>query len=213
MDEHGREILEFVGGEVASRPAPPWLAEENRAGSVARLLRRYDDAVASLGIPEHLVVPTVDPAGCPPDLVPQPRDLVGHRDVTPDNVVFRDAKAYALIDFDLVKPSSRLDEVIGLLVWWAPLMAPMDRPAVLRDVDAVRRAGVLVDAYGLTDRCDLVEVAVRQSERSWFLMRDRADRWGGGWARMWADGVGDQIRRRTQWLADHAAAVTTALEG
>lgn len=32
-------------------------------------------------------------------------------DYTPDNIVFRDGKAAALIDFDIGKPIARVDEV------------------------------------------------------------------------------------------------------
>lgn len=39
-------MLSFIDGEVAVRPRPPWIAAEDRLRSVARLLRRYDDAVA-----------------------------------------------------------------------------------------------------------------------------------------------------------------------
>ena len=49
VDERGREVLSFVHGEVAGRPRPPWIADESRLLSVARLLRRYDDAAAASG--------------------------------------------------------------------------------------------------------------------------------------------------------------------
>ncbi|MGV9309877.1 hypothetical protein ACWENQ_28445 [Nonomuraea sp. NPDC004354] len=37
--------------------------------------------------------------------------MVRHMDYTPDNIVFRDGKAAALIDFDIGKPIARVDEV------------------------------------------------------------------------------------------------------
>lgn len=212
LDAKGREILTFVEGEVAGRPWPDWVADEDRIVSVARLVRRYDDAVASLGLPDTLVgAPSAaDPDGCPPGLQ-QPRELLGHRDITPENVVFRDGVAHALIDFDLVRPSSRLDEVLSMLLWWAPLMPVADREPVLSDVDPFRRAGLLVDAYGLVDRSRLVEIMIRQGERTWYLMRRRSDELGGGWRRMWVGGVGDRILRRTDWMREHAAELDAAV--
>jgi hypothetical protein len=120
-----------------------------------------------------------------------------------------------LIDFDLLKPSSRIDEVCNLLLWWAPLMPPEDREAALRDSDAITRAALLVDAYGLDphDRARLVDVALTSAERTWFIMRARAGRDGGGWQRMWDDGVGDRINRRRAWLTDSRDALHTALTG
>ena len=66
--------------------------------SVADLLRRYHRAAASF-----------DPSGYAwPRPVPARyrTGLVSHNDVYPANVVFRDGRAVALIDFDLAGPGS-----------------------------------------------------------------------------------------------------------
>jgi Ser/Thr protein kinase RdoA (MazF antagonist) len=162
------------------------------------------------------VPPRVEPPGTPPP-VTGPPTLVGHLDVTPENVVFRDGRAFALIDFDLARPATRGEEVANLLLWWAPLQPPEDRPTVVRDADVLARAALLVDAYGLepADRDQVVRLQLRQAERSWHLMRWRAEHVGGGWRRMWREGVGDAIRRRQAWLEEHAdrlSAVVTAAE-
>ena len=208
VDERGREILTFVEGEVAGRPWPSWVADPDRAASVAVLLRSLDDAMIPWGIPVQARTPAVPLPDLPTTPGPR-RYFVGHRDVTPENVVFRDGQAVALIDFDMVRASSRVDEVGNLLLWWAPLMPPEDRQEVLRDVDALARARLLVDAYGLgpVERRHVVDVAIHSAERSWFTMRERARRDGGGWQRMWDEGVGDRIHRRQAWLADNAAAL------
>ncbi|MGH1562347.1 phosphotransferase [Mumia sp. DW29H23] len=212
-DASGRQVLSYVPGEVASRPRPGWVADEARMVSVARLLRRYDDAVAPLGIPAsadgaHLAAPADAPRR-----VAGPPELVGHLDVTPDNVVFVDGEAAALIDFDFARPATRTEEVQNLLLWWAPLVPPQDRPDVLREVDAFARTRLLVEAYGLgpADRGRLVDVVENAAARSWFLMRERAERLGGGWARMWSEGVGDAIRRRQAWIAAHRDTLVRAV--
>ena len=208
VDERGREILTFVEGEVAGRPWPSWVADPDRAASVAVLLRSLDDAMIPWGIPVQARTPAVPVPDLPKAKGPRPY-FVGHRDVTPENVVFRDGQAVALIDFDMVRASSRVDEVDNLLLWWAPLMPPEDRQEVLRDVDALARARLLVDAYrlGSSERRHVVDVAISSAERSWFTMRERARRDGGGWQRMWDEGVGDRIHRRQAWLSDNAAAL------
>jgi hypothetical protein len=43
------------------------------------------------------------------------------------------------------------------------------------------------------------------------LMKERAETYGGGWQRMWEEGVGDVIKRREAWLDRHAATLTAAL--
>lgn len=213
-DERGRDVLSFVAGEVAGRPWPEWVAHEARIASVARLVRAYDDAVAPLGLPSFLTTDLGPPL--PPEVPPSAAgapELVGHLDITPENVVFRDGAAFALIDFDLVRPATRVEEVCNLLLWWAPLMPAVDREEVVADVDAVRRSALMVDSYGLSteDRRRVVPVARGIAARSWFSMRARAEHLGGGWARMWDEGVGDRILRRQQWLAENEAVLHDAV--
>jgi hypothetical protein len=214
IDRAGREVLSYVGGEVAGRPRPPWIADEARLASVGRLVRAYDDAAASF-IPPPGALPgaqSTERPGIPPAPV-YPPELIGHVDITPENVVFRDGRAFAMIDFDLAKPATRADEMFNAMMWWAPLADPRDADPLLRGVDVPRRARILADAYGLSDadRERVVEVALVRSRRSWHLMKDRAETEGGGWQRMWDEGVGDVIKRREAWLERHAAALTAAL--
>ena len=91
--------------------------------------------------------------------------------------------------------------------------APAYPPELIGHVDAPRRARVLADAYGLsgTDRERIIEVAILRTRRSWHLMKQRAETHGGGWQRMWGEGVGYVIKRREAWLDRHAATLTAAL--
>ena len=42
-------------------------------------------------------------------------------------------------------------------------------------------------------------------------MKHHAETLGGGWQRMWDEGVGDVIKRREAWLERNGAALTAAL--
>jgi Phosphotransferase enzyme family len=214
VDAAGREVLTFLPGEVAGRPRPGWVADEGRLASVGRLMRAYHEAVAGFVAPEG-VAPERVFTGAPelPPLPPYPVEVVGHMDYTPDNIVFRGGEAVGLIDFDLAKPVTRTDEVGNAMLYWAPLTDPVDVDPVLRGVDVPRRCRVLADAYGMSevDRSRLVEVAVLRTRRAWISMRRLAEERGGGWARMWREGVGDVIKRREAWLERNGAAVDAAL--
>jgi Ser/Thr protein kinase RdoA (MazF antagonist) len=209
VDRQGRDVLSFVDGEVAGRPWPAWVADGERLASVARLLRQYHDAVAPLGVPAWAEAIPVAAADGLPDRIAGAPELVGHRDVTPENVVFQDGRAAALIDFDLVGPTTRVEDLTNLLLWWGAWMPPGDREPVLRDADPTARARIVLDAYGLEDRSAILPVSVNLAERSWHLMRWRAEHLGGGWARMWAEGVGDRILRRRAWLEQQRASLRT----
>jgi hypothetical protein len=214
IDRSGREVLSYIDGEVAGRPRPSWIADEARLASVARLARAYDDAAASF-VPPPGARPGPRPAE-PPGIPPRPAyppELIGHVDITPENVVFRDGLAHALIDFDLARPATRAEEVFNMMLWWAPLSDPRDVDPLLRRLDVTRRTRILADEYRLSggDRERIMEVAVLGTQRSWYLMRNRAQAQGGGWRRMWDEGVGDVIKRREAWLHRHAATLTAAL--
>ena len=214
IDGSGREVLSYIDGEVAGRPRPPWIADETRLASVGRLVRAYDDAAASFASPPDALPDTLpdDPPGIPPAPA-YPPELIGHVDITPENVVFRDGRAHALIDFDLAKPATRADEMLNAMLWWAPLSDPRDVDPLLQHVDVPARARILADAYGLsgTDRERIIEVAMLRTRRSWHLMKRRAETHGGGWQRMWDEGVGDVIKRREAWLDRHASTLAAAL--
>ena len=214
IDGSGREVLSYIDGEVAGRPRPSWIADETRLASVGRLVRAYDDAAASFTVPldAPIAMAPAEPARIPPAPA-YPPELIGHVDITPENVVFRNGRAYALIDFDLAKPATRVDEMFNVMLWWAPLSDPRDVDPLLRDVDVPRRSRILADGYGLSGagRERIMEVAVMRTRRSWYLMKQRAETHGGGWQRMWDEGVGDVIKRREAWLDRHAATLTAAL--
>lgn len=200
IDEQGREVLTYLEGEAPGRPLPEYAATDEALTGVARLLRRFHDAVSSYEPPADAPWDTAFTTN-----VDDPPELIGHCDVTPDNVVFRDGAPYGLIDFDLARPTTRLFDVVNTLRTWGPLADPADREAVFArlDADAVgRRIRRFCDAYGLPDdhRHRVLAVARLRLERSYASMRARAEHLGGGWARMWRGGAGSRIRRAQDWL-------------
>jgi hypothetical protein len=67
IDAKGREVLTYIDGEVAGRPRPGWIADEDRLKSVACLVRAYDDAAATFqpGPDEQPDPGLPDPPGIP----------------------------------------------------------------------------------------------------------------------------------------------------
>lgn len=86
---------------------------------------------------------------------------------------------------------------------------------MMRDVDAVQRGRVLVDAYGLDadDRAGIVPMAIVTTARTWHGIRCGTARPPRGrlGACMWADGIGDKIRPREHWLRVHQSQLATAV--
>lgn len=194
IDGRGREVLSWVAGEAPRRPLPGHVVAEDALRGVGRLLRRYHEAVASHGVPDGALWD-----GETSNLDGEP-EVIGHCDVTPENVVFRDGTPVALIDFDLARPTTRLFDVVTALRHWGSIADPADRDALLYRADVGRRLRVFCDAYGLDRerRRDVLPVARVRFERSYRAMWKRAQG-GGGWARMWP-GAGQRIRRAQDWL-------------
>jgi aminoglycoside phosphotransferase (APT) family kinase protein len=94
-------------------------------------------------------------------------ELVSHNDPNLDNVVFRDGRAVALIDFDLASPGSRLWDVACAARLWAP-MRPDARIRDSRRGRAFQRFALFVAAYG-EDDLDRAGVATAvQKNQEWF---------------------------------------------
>lgn len=141
--------------------------------------------------------------------------MLCHNDVCPENVVFRDGRAAALIDFDLAAPGRPLWDVAMTARYWVPLVDPASTAAFYPSgLDAPARLRILADSYGLSpqDRAELFGVieqatdvcrafvARRVADGDPVYLQALAER--GGWER-W-----DRMRT---WLAERREMFTAAL--
>ncbi|SNR69198.1 phosphotransferase [Blastococcus mobilis] len=204
IDEQGREILSFIPGAAVTPPYPPWALTDEALVSVAHLLRDYHRAVGSFDPTPHAWPPS------PP--APFAGELVSHNDVNLDNVVFREGRAVALIDFDLAGPGSRVWDIAGAARLWAPL-----RPE--RYIDEGRRARSLarfrlfVDAYGPTDaeREALVDAIRRNHEWSYDIVGTAAAHGHAGFVDYWGGGARERAAGTYQWYLDNEELLRDAL--
>lgn len=140
VDGRGREVLTFIPGTTVLPPYPDWALTEEALASVAVLLRDYHRAVAGFEPAAH------DWPQSPPP--PFAGELVSHNDPNLDNVVFRDGRAVALIDFDLAGPGSRVWDVACAARLWVPLRPDADVHDA-RSGQTSRRLRIFLDGYGL----------------------------------------------------------------
>jgi aminoglycoside phosphotransferase (APT) family kinase protein len=144
LTAEGREQLTFVPGDVALPPFDAWVMTDEALASVGRLLRQLHDASARI---------PVDPgADWPRDLAdPEGGTLLCHNDVCPENVVFRDGRAAAFIDFDLAAPGRPLWDLAMTARYWVPMLDPTTATTQYPTAPApFPRLRVLADAYGLS---------------------------------------------------------------
>jgi Ser/Thr protein kinase RdoA (MazF antagonist) len=204
VDDAGREVLSYIAGEAVTAPAPSWGLTDTALDSVGRLLRRFHDAAAGF-----------DPSPYRwPDSPSAPFDRGGitHNDPNLDNVVFRDDRAVALIDFDLASPGDPVWDVAGTARMWVPLRWPGDTGDERRHRE-LRRLRVLVDAYGLEAerRGRLMDAVFGHHDWMYGLVRDGARRGVPGFAAYWTPDTAERAERARIWLERNADALREAL--
>ena len=207
-DTQGRDVLTFVPGQCAGAQPETWVQSEDLLASVARLVRRLHTASAGFAPRAHTFPPR--------PVRPNPTDAAGlicHLDVTPQNVVVRGGLAAGLVDFDLAGPATALHDSLNTAMHWVPLRDPSDAWPGWEGQDPFRRLRIFADAYGWTEneRRRVPGAGIEAAALSYERMRHNAAALGGGWARMWQDGVGGLINRRRAWLEANAGPLVAAL--
>jgi Ser/Thr protein kinase RdoA (MazF antagonist) len=204
VDDTGREVLSYVPGRAVTAPAPEWGLTDDALHSVGQLLRRFHDAAAAF-----------DPAPyrwSHPAPAPFDGRGIAHNDPNLDNVVFRDGRAVALIDFDMAAPGSAVWDVAAAARLWAPLRDPADTADDRRGRE-LERARVLVDAYGLDRAGRAAFVQALRDSHTWMIEIVRAGAAGGvsGFAAYWTPEAAARQERGRAWLDRNADAVAAAV--
>jgi aminoglycoside phosphotransferase (APT) family kinase protein len=206
VDEQGREVLSYIEGEAVVPPYPAWAMTDAALVSVARLLRDYHEATLGFRADQQTWS----------DAVPwrfRGHGVTTHNDPNLDNVVFRDGRAVALIDFDLASPGSRAWDVACAARLWAPLRSDVDITDSRRGagIDRFRR---FVDSYGLDaeQREMAIEAVPVTHEWCYAIVREGAESGGSeGFADYWAHGGADRAERTRAWYADTFALLRGSL--
>jgi hypothetical protein len=146
LTDDGYEELTYISGSVAIPPFPDWALSAQAVESVGRLLRRMHDAAAKIPLPSSGV-------DWPHEFIdPEGGSVLCHNDVCPENVVFRDGEAYALIDFDFAAPGRPLWDLAYCAWYWVPMLPPAAAAAEGQPgLDTAARLRLLADAYELDE--------------------------------------------------------------
>jgi hypothetical protein len=179
------EMLTYMDGQAAVLPLI----------SVADLLRRYHQAAASF-----------DPSGYRwPRPVPARfrTGLVSHNDVHPANVVFRNGRAVALIDFDLAGPGSSAWDFATAVRSWAPLQDDQDI-ADDRQGRSLERFRIFLQASGLprAGRREVAEAVVANHDWTYAIVTEAAAAGHQGFADHWR-AVARSATRARRWCQRH----------
>jgi Phosphotransferase enzyme family len=199
IDDEGREMLSFVEGDAGLAPLPP---DDDVLVELGGLLRRTHEAVAAFEPPADAVWFT---GGEGP--------LICHRDLFPPNVILRDRRPVAFVDWDFAGPAEPLDDVFSAASHWVPLNIGADDWGLPADRKP-ERLRILCDAYGLpaADRGRFVDKAI-SIRRGGYELKKRLgrDERRPGWREMWDRGDGDRALANIRLLEELRPELEAAL--
>jgi hypothetical protein len=189
------EMLTYMHGRAAVPPLTEDTLTDAALVSVADLLHRY-----------HLAVASFDPAGYTwPRPIPSRfwTGLVSHNDVHPANLVFRDGRAVALIDFDLAGPGGAAWDFAAA----ARSLVPLQDEADVTDSRAGRaldRFRILLEASGLprAERREVARALVANHDWTYAIVAEAAAAGHAGFADHWRVVAAPAARAR-RWTLRH----------
>jgi hypothetical protein len=197
------ETLTYIAGRAMVPPFPEDVLTDEALVSVADLLRRYHRAVSGF-----------DPAGYAwPRPVPARyrAGLVSHNDVYPANVVFRDGRAVALIDFDLAGPGSAVWDFAAAARLFVPLLDEADVTDSRRG-RALARLRIFLAASGLprAARLGVVDALLDNHDWTYAIVTEAAAAGHAGFAEHWR-AVGPVAGRARRWCERHQRSLRAAV--
>jgi hypothetical protein len=204
-DGEGRDMFTFIEGDVAVAPYPDWAQRDEILREVGALLRDFHEAMSAFD---------PGPLWSPELADPQGGEDFCHNDVCPENVVFRDGRAVALLDFDVAAPGRALWDVARTARMWVPMAMPGTSRSWLGHVDVWHRVGVLTRAYGVNSAAgeefaDVLLTATRQGQE-W--VRAKVEAGEPSFVEMWARfGLSDRYNADLIWLAGQRTRIAAAV--
>ncbi|MFJ6388291.1 phosphotransferase [Streptomyces sp. NPDC091972] len=184
VDERGREIFEYLGGEAAVTPGERAAARTDEAlAEVARLVRAFHDLTHGTAL-----------AG--------DQDVVCHNDLAPKNTVYAAWRPVAFIDWDLAAPGERTHD-LAHVCWQYLELGPG-----VRDVRrTARRLRLVCDAYGLDERDGLLDTVLWWQDRCWRGIEAGALRGEPAMTGLRERGAVAEVRAAREWVAEHRDAL------
>ena len=195
MDDHGRDVLDYLPGEVGHYPLSEAVRREAALVSAARLLRRFHD----------VSVPLVT-RDLPWQLAPLPdAEVIVHGDYAPYNLVFDGEETVGIFDLDYARPGPRTFDLSYAIYRFAPLASAHDGWGTLPERAA--RVRLFCEAYGL-DACSVAEsvsAVVPRLLGHVSYMREEAAAGNEAFARHIEEGHAELYERDAAYVTAHIA--------
>ena len=208
LDDAGREILEYIPGEMAwDERHHQLLGADQAVRQAGALLRRFHDAVADFAPPAEAVWRFPEMEADSDAWVGPTGKIICHNDPAAWNLVIGPDR-WAFIDWDVAGPRPYIWDVAYAAIGIIPITPDASHQGWTQSPPCGSRLRALAEGYGLDDqdRARLPQVIVARIRSSFEHMRTRATAGIGPWDRMWKEGHGDSWIAMLVFAERHAEA-------
>jgi Phosphotransferase enzyme family len=193
IDDSGREVLTYLLSDARSRIDAP--KSDEALVALGRLLRDFRESVNGFEPPPH--------ASWRLGKTLRGGQIICHNDVNPGNVVYRDGKPYALIDWDLAGPGSTLDDFVRAAILFTPLVP--DEICRVWGFDEApyrpHRLGCLCAGYGVESGAWILDAVETLERRDLDDLLTLGRQGVSPFASFLSSGSEEATRRDLSWLA------------
>ncbi|MGP4082931.1 phosphotransferase [Pseudalkalibacillus sp. R45] len=203
MDEKGREILSFIEGEAGNYPLKEYMWSDNTLKEIAKMLRRYHDAVSDFPLLNKWK---------PMDNTPNNIEVVCHNDFAVYNIIFNQERLVGIIDFDVAAPGPRIWDIAYTLYTCVPLSRlyhTEQGEAVYynqqQDADRIKhRVKLFFDCYGIEGMEEgYLEIVLLRLEGLCKYMKTKASEGDIAFQKMIDEGHHDHYQREIKFIREH----------
>lgn len=201
IDEKGREILSFIGGEAGNYPLKNYMLADDALSEIAKMQRRYHDAVSDFPLDDWM----------PIDNTPAQREVLCHNDFAIYNIIFQHERPVGIIDFDVAGPGPRLWDIAYTLYTCVPLsrfMYSEGGKAIsydpLQDANRIkRRVRLFFESYGEEMEEGTLEMALLRLEGLCKTIARKAEEGDPAFQKMLAEGHIEHYRKDIGFIREN----------
>ncbi len=198
FDEQGREILEFLSGDAATRPWPSQILENDGLVQAATVLKQY-----------HAVVKDFQP---PKDAewgigkVPlKPGQIIRHGDLGPWNTLWQKDKLTGLVDWDFAEPGGAITDLAQMAYYFVPLRGEKgwQEAGFTERPNFLHRLSTLCETYGQFTTSKVLAELQNWLHEELRRMKELGEKQGlEPWLGFSQRGDADDIREDLTWLEE-----------
>ena len=176
VDGKGREILNFLPGQAATRPWPPVLFSDSGLTQAAKMLRQYHDIVQNFSASD-----TEWRSG---KMVKKAGQIIRHGDLGPWNTLWQADTLTGLIDWDFAEPGERITDLAQMAYYFVPLRGEegWKKAGFAERPNFNARLKTLCMAYGDFEAAEVISALLQWLDSELYRVRG----WGAEGREPWA---------------------------